>query len=828
MPNWKKIIVSGSDAVLNNVTASGAVISGSLHVSGNILPDSDNVFSLGTTDNRFQLNGGTPVTVTGSGVANHLTRFNAATSVETASIFSSDTQTRIVHDNDTNVIFIVSGSNGELFTITDDNSGNLLEVNDTSGITVFEVDAVGNVTASSEISASGFNISNNITASFVTASFTGSLLGTASISDTATTASHVVTASFANRASSASIADSSITASYGLNMTASNLFVEGTASITYLESIYETSSVIYASGSTKFGDDTSDTHEITGSLLVSGNAQFVDILGVANEIVMVGSNNSLTSSTILSLDPANNYIGINQPNPEVTLHMTGDGAQTAQIRMEQYNDSADAPDIRTRKARGTSAAPTAPNAGDFLFRQNIERYNGAGYSTMHSQQFDLSSGDATKGVYQLQTDIGSGLADRMLIDDEGNVRFTSATTSSFFTGSFTGSFLGDIVGTATTASHVVTASHADTAASSSYALTASVALNVPATASHADRATSASIADELSQLATASIADTATTASHVVTASFADQATTASQADSATTASHALTAITASHALNVPDTASHALTAVTSSHTAGTASFANTATTASYTLTGDGVFSGSFSGSFAGDASQLNVNPFPFTGSGEMQGSLTVESFNDYIDDYAESYFAGTAINASGDVTITGSIFSPYINADQFTGSFSGSLSGSFTGSFGGSIDSASHAETASYFSGTVTSASLAETASFYGGSVTSASLAETASFYGGSVTSASFADSSSLAVTASHAITASFATNAGSSAYSETFTNEGALNVSHSLGTKNVGVFLYDSNDYLFQASSIRTADINVVNVVFASTGSGRIVIIP
>jgi len=113
-------------------------------------------------------------------------------------------------------------------------------------------------------------------------------------------------------------------------------------------------------------------------------------------------------------------------------------------------------------------------------------------------------------------------------------------------------------------------------------------------------------------------------------------------------------AITASHALNVPDTASHALTAVSSSFTAN----------------GDGIFSGSFSGSFVGDASNLNVNPFPFTGSGEMQGKLTIESFQDYVDDYVDSYFAGTAMALSGDVALTGSIFSAYINANTFTGSF--------------------------------------------------------------------------------------------------------------------------------------------------------------
>ena len=171
-----------------------------------------------------------------------------------------------------------------------------------------------------------------------------------------------------------------------------------------------------------------------------------------------------------------------------------------------------------------------------------------------------------------------------------------------------------------------------------------------------------------SLIGTASIADIATTSSHTAgTASIADLATTASQADNATTASHIVTAsfadssTTSSHTAG---TASIANSAVTASHTAGTASIANNATSASYASTGDGVFSGSFSGSFAG------VNPFPFTGSGEMQGTLVVESLNDYIDDYAESYFAGTAIRSDGDIALTGSIFGAYQNANSFTGSF--------------------------------------------------------------------------------------------------------------------------------------------------------------
>ena len=55
--------------------------------------------------------------------------------------------------------------------------------------------------------------------------------------------------------------------------------VLGTASISHLITTYESSSIIYASGSTKFGDDVSDTHERTGSMTISGSLFSTNISG---------------------------------------------------------------------------------------------------------------------------------------------------------------------------------------------------------------------------------------------------------------------------------------------------------------------------------------------------------------------------------------------------------------------------------------------------------------------------------------------------------------------------------------------------------------------
>ena len=355
------------------------------------------------------------------------------------------------------------------------------------------------------------------------------------------------------------------------------------ASIGHLETIYETASVIYTSGSTKFGDTSDDTHERTGSLLVSG-AVTAHSFNISSNAV---GTPSIYSDSNINLSASNAVVITSSPLRLASFTNAQTGSITAQV-------------------------------GDIIYNSDTATY-------------DLYSGSWLTILNETST-------------------ASLATTASHTAGT------ASIADLATTASHALnvpdTASHALTAITASHttgtasiANTATTASHTAGTASIANLSTTASIADELSGLATASIADTATTASHVVTASFADSATTASIADE----------------LSQLATASHALTAVTASH----------AVSSSHVTEGDGVFSGSFSGSFQGDASELNVNPFPFTGSGEMQGELTVESFQDYVDeDYVESYFAGTAINSSGDMTITGSIFSTYINADSFTGSF--------------------------------------------------------------------------------------------------------------------------------------------------------------
>jgi len=97
-----------------------------------------------------------------------------------------------------------------------------------------------------------------------------------------------------------------------------SLNVQGTITATELHITYQTSSAVYSSGSTKFGNDIGDTHEFTGSVYVTGSTRLLgdvtiasgsygaDAASVSSQIVFRNSSNNLgftslvTGSSVLS------------------------------------------------------------------------------------------------------------------------------------------------------------------------------------------------------------------------------------------------------------------------------------------------------------------------------------------------------------------------------------------------------------------------------------------------------------------------------------------------------------------------------------------------
>jgi hypothetical protein len=171
------------------------------------------------------------------------------------------------------------------------------------------------------------------------------------------------------------------------------------------------------------------SNSITGSTLQLGN------LGAANEILIVGANTQVTSSDLLSIDTANQRLGIGTSTPEVKLDIVGESSGEAQVRVAQHDNTNDGPDIRFFKSHGTAASPTAIANGDYIGAVNAFAYNGSSYlqSGFFGFQADGIDGDTTFG---LRTRVDGTLADRIAIDAVGDVNIAENLT---VTGDITGS-----------------------------------------------------------------------------------------------------------------------------------------------------------------------------------------------------------------------------------------------------------------------------------------------------------------------------------------------------------------------------------------------------
>jgi hypothetical protein len=285
------------------------------------------------------------------------------------------------------------------------------------------------------------------------------------------------------------------------------------------------------------------------------------------------------------------------------------------------------------------------------------------------------------------------------------------------------------------------------------------------------------------------------TASYALTASYFNGSIIPS-ASYATTASYVLNSISSSYS----STASYVVTSLTASYYGGSVVSSSYAVSSSYVLN---AISSSFSTS-ALTASYLNTlnQNLTFNGNLTLNGTASISYLNVQYETASVIYSSGsnqfgdasndtqtlwgTVDIKSGPVQVTGSV-----TATSFTGSLFGTSSwalNALTASYyAGSVISSSYAATASYYAGSVISASYAGTASysttlfastsntggslrFYGSdggiiqqiNTLTASLALTASYYGGSVVSSSYAATASYwngtVVSSSYALTASYA----------------------------------------------------------------------
>jgi hypothetical protein len=117
--------------------------------------------------------------------------------------------------------------------------------------------------------------------------------GSASYSNTATSSSYSLIATSASFAATASYA---ISASYASTASSADDFlVRGTLTAQTIVAQYVTSSTSFITGSTKFGTISSNTHEFTGSVTISGSLAVND-----SDVILTNQTSSLNLSRIIS------------------------------------------------------------------------------------------------------------------------------------------------------------------------------------------------------------------------------------------------------------------------------------------------------------------------------------------------------------------------------------------------------------------------------------------------------------------------------------------------------------------------------------------------
>jgi len=430
----------------------------------------------------------------------------------------------------------------------------------------------------------------------------------------------------------------------GLTLTG-NAYIDGTLTArTYVisSSVVDIQS-IKASGSTQFGDTVDDTHQFTGSLLVSG---------------------SLTSrGTIIAPLFSGSFDGAISSSQQISnLGFVTSGELSGSV---YWNNILNKP-----TGLVSSSTQTLTN----LLGTNI--ISGSGQRSVlglgESDSPRFATLYATNANYDGNVVVGGTLTARTYVISSSVVNYevqsVSGSTKFGDTADDTHQFTGSLSVSGFIQAPSFTGSLQGTASYSTYAISSSYAANVPATASYSLQSLSSSFATTASYVLNSVSSSFATTASYVlnsVSSSFATNSLTASyyggsvtSASYSTTASYVLNAISSSFA-TTSNTSSYVLNAISSSfattasyvRNAVSSSFATTSSYSSTTLSSSYAITASYALN-AGGAS-INTGSFATTGSNTFNGNQTITGS---LTVTGSTNFDADTLIFTGSAYITGSV----------------------------------------------------------------------------------------------------------------------------------------------------------------------------
>ncbi len=247
-------------------------------------------------------------------------------------------------DNSGNVVSFISGSGPDILI-----SGGTLNLSGMTGLTLGNLtmsgttqNAVSTSHAASYLLTSSFNTYSGTTNTVIGTlqTSTGSLNTYTSSTNTRLGVIESTTSSLNTFTSSANGRLNSIegkTGSYattGSNTFNGNLTVTGYIDTQELRTTYISSSILYRSGSTKFGDESTDTHAFTGSVLISGSLSVPgqNIItrsggGEVNELTFFNGTNTVGGTSALSYNFPQLTVGVssagNNSDYNLLIHRHG-------------------------------------------------------------------------------------------------------------------------------------------------------------------------------------------------------------------------------------------------------------------------------------------------------------------------------------------------------------------------------------------------------------------------------------------------------------------------------------------------------------------------
>ena len=549
------------------------------------------------------------------------------------------------------------------------------------------------VTASFAISAS-----RAISAATATSATTATSALTAISASQATNANNALTASFVAGVATLS-GNNTFTGVTTFNnaVTMSNVLITNTASIQYLNVVFQSSSIIYSSGSNQLGDASNDTQTlwgtvnvISGPLVVTGSANFASVITGSIATAL----NANTASYV-----ANAFISASQVggNDKVSLTNAGGTTTTLTINNVASANSAASANTATSASYATNAgsANTATSASYALSASFATNSNTASFTP---NAFVSASNYLTNDTIVLYKEgIGSNnvtinnvqsssFADNANTANSATTA-TTATSASYAQLAATASYFQGLVAsasyailaetantalTANTANSALTAINADTASflngnalSASYAATASVLLGTVTSASYALTSSgvqgiNASTVNSTYYLGFVPNAEinalsidtdlsynpsTGILAATQFNGSLNGNATTAT---TATSASFAQTSVTASFATNFRNSGSYV---ITGSHRGNVVSQSIASSTASFDFSTGNFFTLNLTGSAVTHISASNIQAGQTVNVRITQGATTGSvSFSPAFDQVSGSAYVPTAVANAVDI----------------------------------------------------------------------------------------------------------------------------------------------------------------------------------